>query len=225
MNTTRLKSTLGALLAFLVAYGPEVVTWIGGMATAPQWLRDVAKGLGILIGLLTSKEGVLLLNKFVATPDTQATVPTPSIRPVGKIGAGGFATIPAMVAGFFFAVAGTLILCLTFGGCHNVTPDQFLNATVDCTKTNPEASAELGAVTTCLMGVVAQNPTVCLSGLITDGHFAVDEIACLVAYVAQQNQAKVASGATDTPTLKARQAANDWLSQEHVSIRNTYKGQ
>jgi hypothetical protein len=221
MNTTRLKSTLGALLAFLVAYGPEVVTWVGGMASAPQWLRDVAKGLGIVIGLLTSKEGVLLLNKMVPAP-----TPNAGALPVRTgVGQGGFATIQAMVVGFCIAAATTLTLCLVLSGCHNVTPDQFLNATVDCTKTNPEASAELGAVTTCLMGAVAQNPAVCLTGLITDGHFAVDEIACLVAYVAQQNQAKVATGRYTDDDLRARQAANDFLAKEHISIRNSYQGQ
>jgi len=223
MNTTRLKSTLGALLAFLVAYGPEVVTWIGGMATAPQWLRDVAKGLGILIGLLTSKEGVLLLNKLVPSP-TRATGALPVRTGVGQ---GGFATIPAMFAGFCFAASATLLLCLAIGGCKTspVTPDQFLNATVDCAKVNPEASAALASVETCLVGAIAQNPAVCLSGLVTDVHFAVDEIACLVAYISQQNQAKVAAGRYTDADLKARQAANGWLAQENISIRNTYKGQ
>ena len=68
ITETKLKSTIGFLVAFLVAYGPEVVTWIGGLQTSPQWLRDVAKGLGVLIGVLTSKEGVAILNKFVAMP-------------------------------------------------------------------------------------------------------------------------------------------------------------
>ena len=68
ITQTKLRSTLGFVLAFVVAYGPEVVTWIGGKAAAPQWLRDVAKGLGVLIGVLTSKEGVLLLNKLVPSP-------------------------------------------------------------------------------------------------------------------------------------------------------------
>ena len=225
MNTTKLKSTLGFIAAFLVAYGPEVITWIGGMATAPQWLRDVAKGLGVLIGVLTSKEGVLLLNKLVPVTDPQAAVSTPTIRPVGKIGAGGFATDKAMAIALVVSFVGMMALLLSIApGCHNVTPDQFLNATVDCAKTNPEASAALAQVETCLVGVATSNPAACLAGLLTEGHFVVDEVACDVAYVAQQNQAKVALGKATNDDLRARQAANDWLAQERIRIRNSYPG-
>jgi hypothetical protein len=100
MNRAKLRSTLGFLVAYLVAYGPELVTWIGSMQTAPQWLRDVAKGLGVFIGVLTSKEGVLLVNKLVPVPDIQSSQKTPGIRPTGRIGTGGHAT-PAV----FFLVA------------------------------------------------------------------------------------------------------------------------
>jgi hypothetical protein len=221
MNTARLRSTLGAIVAFIIAFGPDIVTWIGGLETAPQWLRGVSKGLGVLIGILTSKDGVLLLNKLVATPPATSS----GISTKTGVGQGGFATIPAMVAGFFFAAAGTLILCLTLGGCHNVTPDQFFGATVDCAKQNPEASAALAQAETCLVAVVSQNPSACLAGLVTDVHFTVDEVACVVAYIAQLNQAKVATGKYTDDDLRARQAANDFLAKEHISIRNTYKGQ
>lgn len=69
INQTKIRSTIGFVLAFLVAYGPEVVTWIGGMETSPKWLRDVAKGLGVFIGVLTSKNGVPILNWFTKSPD------------------------------------------------------------------------------------------------------------------------------------------------------------
>jgi hypothetical protein len=69
INETKLKSTIGFVLAFLVAYGPDVVTWIGGMETSPKWLRDIAKGLGVLIGVLTSKNGVAILNWFTKSPE------------------------------------------------------------------------------------------------------------------------------------------------------------
>ena len=220
MNTTRLKSTLGFLVALLIAYGPELVAWVGGMDAAPKWLQHAAKVVAVLVGVFTSKEGVLLLNRFGVTPQATGELPVRT-----GVGQGGFATITAMVAGFFFAAAGTLILCLTLGGCHNVTPDQFLNATVDCAKTNPQASAALASVETCLIGAVSQNPAVCLTGLVTEVHFTVDEIACVVAYVAQQNQDKVATGKYTDDDLRARQAANDFLAKEHISIRNTYKGQ
>ena len=69
INETKLKSTIGFILAFLVAYGPEVVTWIGGMEASPKWLRDIAKGLGVFIGVLTSKNGVAILNWFTKSPE------------------------------------------------------------------------------------------------------------------------------------------------------------
>jgi hypothetical protein len=116
-----------------------------------------------------------------------------------------------------------LILALSIPACHDVTPDQFLNATVDCAKQNPEASAALAQVETCLVSAVAGNPSSCLVGLITEGHFAIDEIACVVAYVAQQDQSKVALGTASEADLKARQTATNWLAQEHIKIRNTYR--
>jgi len=65
--------------------------------------------------------------------------------------------------------------------CHNVPADKFLNAVVDCAKVNPQASAALAQVETCLVSAVSGNPAACLSGLITDAHFTVDEVACVVA--------------------------------------------
>jgi hypothetical protein len=114
------------------------------------------------------------------------------------------------------------ILALATSSCHNVTPDQFFGAVVDCAKVNPQGSAALAAASTCLMSVVASNPAACLSGLVTELHFAIDEVACVVAYVAQQSQDKVASGTFSGDDLKARQAANDWLVAERISIRNSY---
>jgi hypothetical protein len=127
-----------------------------------------------------------------------------------------------MVVGFCIAAATTLTLCLVLSGCHNVTPDQFFGATVDCAKVNPEASAALSAASTCLMSVVASNTAACLAGLVTELHFSIDEVSCVVAYISQQQQAKVASGKYTDADLHARQAANDWLIAEHIAIRNTY---
>lgn len=119
---------------------------------------------------------------------------------------------------FVFALAAS-VACPS---CHNVTPDQFLNATVDCAKVNPEGSAALAAASSCLMSVVASNPAACLAGLVTDIHFTVDEVACVVAWISQQNQSKVALGTATNDELRARQAANDWLVKERISIRNSY---
>jgi hypothetical protein len=108
--------------------------------------------------------------------------------------------------------------------CHNVTPDQFYDATVDCAKNNPQSSAALAAVETCLLGVVSQNYSACLSGLVTEGKWSIDEIACLVAWYAEQQNAKVAASTATLEELAARNRANEWLKAEHISIRNSYSG-
>ena len=107
-------------------------------------------------------------------------------------------------------------------GCHNTTPDQFFNAVVDCAKVNPEASAALAQVETCLLGVVSGNYSACMLGLVTEGHFAIDEVACVAAYIAQQENAKVANKTATADDLTMRKAAVDWLAQEHIQIRNSY---
>jgi len=223
MNTTKLKSTLGAIIAFLVAFGPDIVTWLGSLNDAPAWLKGLSKAFGVLIGILTSKEGVLLLNRLAPAPAAGAT-PVAVVRDPQK-GAVGFGPLVAIILGG--ALSG---LCLgaalaLLGGCHNVTPDQFLNASVDCAKVNPEASPALAQVESCLFSAVSGNPAGCLAGLITEGHFVVDEVACIVAWEAQQQNSKVALSAASKEDLAARQAAVNWLQTEHISIRNTYKGQ
>ena len=108
--------------------------------------------------------------------------------------------------------------------CHNVTPDQFFNAVVDCASTNAEASAALSSVETCLVGVVSQNAGICLSGLVTDAHFTIDEVACVVAYIAQQGTTKAATATATPRDISERNAAVDWLNREHISIVNSYPG-
>ena len=106
--------------------------------------------------------------------------------------------------------------------CHNVTPDQFFNATVDCATQNPEASTALQQATNCLVSVISGDPAACLSGLITAGHFTIDEVACVVAYIAQQEQAKVAASTATSTDLEIRRAATSWLVAEKIQIRNSY---
>jgi hypothetical protein len=120
----------------------------------------------------------------------------------------------------------TCLLALAFltpaPACHNVTPDQFWNATVDCAKVNPESSAALGAIETCLLGVVSQDYAVCLSGLVTEGKFTIDEVACVVAALAQRTNVRVSTASATPADLALRKNANDWLAQHNISIRNSY---
>jgi hypothetical protein len=101
-------------------------------------------------------------------------------------------------------------------------PDSIYGAVVDCAKVNPQASAALAAVETCLVGAMAQNYAVCLTGLVTSGHFVIDEVACVVAWYAQQQNGKVAASTATLADLEARSRANAWLANEAIMIRNTY---
>lgn len=118
-----------------------------------------------------------------------------------------------------------VLMCISafpVSACHNVKPDAFAGAVVDCAKVNPEASAALAQVETCLLGVATQNYGACLAGLVTEAHFTVDEITCLVAWVAQQKTAKVGASTASLDDLRVRQNAVDWLARENISIRNSY---
>jgi len=105
--------------------------------------------------------------------------------------------------------------------CHNVPADQFFDAVVDCAKVNPEASAAIAGVETCLLGAVAGNPASCLNGLITEAHFTVDEVACVVAWEAHRQNVAVAEG--DATAVSKRDAASKWLASERIAIRNSYR--
>ena len=117
-----------------------------------------------------------------------------------------------------------LVGALSQASCHNVKPDQFFGAAVDCAKVNPSASAALAQVQTCLLGTLAGNPEVCLAGLVAEVHFTVDEVACVVAWVAQQENQKVAASKATLYDLKVRDNAARWLAAKQIVIRNSYKG-
>lgn len=117
------------------------------------------------------------------------------------------------------------LLAVAFSaGCHNVKPDQFFEATVDCAKVNPDSSAALGAVTTCLVSAVAGNHAACLSGLVTEAKFTVTEVACVVAWVAEQENKKVAISADGPASLEVRNRAIGWMVEKRISVQNTYPG-
>jgi hypothetical protein len=71
-NETKLRATLGAVVAILIAYGPDLVTWLGSLDNAPKWVLLLAKGLGLLVGLCTTGRAVVLLNRFLPA-DIDAT--------------------------------------------------------------------------------------------------------------------------------------------------------
>ena len=207
MNITKLRSTLGFILAFLVAYGPEVVTWIGGMASSPQWLRDVAKGLGVLIGVLTSKDGVLFLNKLVPQSGTQAATPIYSAR-----------VPPAAIVLLFAALA--CASCKT----TPTSPDAFFKQIVTCADSNQANPQAEQAALACLEDVVAGAYVGCLDGLVAGGTWTVDEIACIVRAYAVAEAKKVNRGTATAADTTALQNANAWLKAEQIGFMPTRVG-
>lgn len=184
---------IAAILSALVARATDMTSVLG---IIQKWLPGGQTTAAVISGVL------LLLTK---APVLLATV-TGWIKALKNAGAS------------VVILAGSLLLA----SCHNVTPDQFLNAAVDCAKTNPEGDAALAQVETCLIGAIASNPAACLAGLVTEGHFAVDEVACIVAYVAQQQTTKLARSGASAQDLAVRNLAVSWLVQEHISIINSY---
>jgi hypothetical protein len=179
-----------------------------------------------LVAALIAGCGLLLTNPRLVPivkegmPEAGSSAAPPPVRDASK----GHATPSVLMLISFSLLAVATGVSFT-SSCHNVTPDQFFNATVDCAKVNPEASAALGQAETCLVSAVSGNLGACLNGLITAAHFTVDEVACVVAYIAQQAQTKVALGKYTADDLKERQAATNWLVAEKIQIHNSYPGQ
>jgi len=119
----------------------------------------------------------------------------------------------------------TAFVFLALASCHSTKPDQFFNAIVDCAQVNPATSAALAQVETCLSSTLTGNVSSCLTGLTTELHFTVDEITCVVAYIAQRENTKVAASTAAGPDLQKRNAAAAWLTRENIAIRNSYSRQ
>lgn len=164
---------------------------------------------GALIGACLPSIPGLLQSYVVEKRNTQAGHGTPSL--LFLLAFAGLATF-----------AGTVLTTST-SGCKQTKPDVFFAAVVDCAKINPEASAASAAVITCITAAVSGNPAACLSGLVTGAHFTVDEVACIVAALAKQNDDKV-KATNDPEAARIRDIASDWLVREHIRIANTYAG-
>jgi len=215
-HTTPLPAKIAALIgtAITVLFADQTVqkrittAIIGVAGVAVPMLTYVA--VPLLSGHASTMHGyTVLLNIATCAVGVFVRLQALYPLPVGKV--------TALLFGVSFGAA-----MLGPAACHNVTPDQFLNATVDCSKVNPQTPAVLGAVESCLLGVVTRNPGACLAGLVTDKLFAIGEVACVVAFLSQQADAKVASQSADTPDLVIRKEANNWLSQERIQIVNSY---
>lgn len=74
-SKTKLRSTLSAIIAVLVMFGPDILDALTITDGAPKWVKLVAKGAGLLIGLATSGKAVAILNKFLPADPVPAPKP------------------------------------------------------------------------------------------------------------------------------------------------------
>jgi hypothetical protein len=212
---TKLLAMLGTVLTLVIAdtqkrtAAVNAIVGVAGVAV-PVLLFFVAK---LHPGTMAFEVFTAIVGVFVRLR---------GLKSVPTLQQSGFVRLPVMGL-----LAGLSLTFLALGpgtACHNVTPDQFLDATVDCAKVSPNTSAALSAVETCLLGVVSANYSACLSGLVAEAKWTIDEIACLVAWYAEQQNAKVAASTASLADLEARERANAWLAEKRISIRNSYSG-
>lgn len=174
---------------------------------APAAQQSLAGLGGALVGMILPNVPNALQALVSKPRNTQAGHATPALMLTGAF------VIPALLIG----------LSLPSMSCKQVKPDVFFEAVVDCAKINPESSAASSAVLTCITGAISGNPAACLSGLVTEAHWTVDEVACIVADIAQRENKKVQLNG-DPNALRARDTAVEWLRKEHINIRNSYPG-
>jgi hypothetical protein len=72
INKAKLRSTLSAIIAALVMFGPDILDALSVTDASPKWVKLVAKGLGALVFLATNGKAVAILNKLL--PDDKQTV-------------------------------------------------------------------------------------------------------------------------------------------------------
>jgi hypothetical protein len=112
---------------------------------------------------------------------------------------------------------------LALGGylasCAHTTPGQFKDAVVVCTmenSNNPQAGA---AVLNCLTGAVGGNYAACLSGLVSGGHWLVDEVACVVRRLATESAQRLNAGTASGTDKATLDNANQWLRDNNIRFR------
>ena len=118
-------------------------------------------------------------------------------------------------------LAPILLLVLTVSCITAPTkPDSFFQTIVTCTKDNSQSPQAGAAVLQCLTGAISGNYTACLAGLVTEGHWAVDEIACLVRSYATTSAVRLNSGTPDASDRVVLDNANAWLRAEQIQFRS-----
>lgn len=65
VNKAKLRSTALAVIALLVAFGPDILSFLQLGPDSPSWTHKLAKALGVLIAVATNGKAVLLINKLL----------------------------------------------------------------------------------------------------------------------------------------------------------------
>jgi hypothetical protein len=121
-----------------------------------------------------------------------------------------------MLSRFFLFVA---LVCSLSCGSVKPTPDQFLNAVVDCSTVNPANPEASAAIFACLASAVAGNPAACLAGLLAGGQWTAAEIACVVRRFGSDANQKALNGSASPGDLAVADAARNWIRSENLGYR------
>ena len=106
-----------------------------------------------------------------------------------------------------------------FAACAHTTPGQFKDALVTCTQENSNNTQALAAVGNCLTGALAGDYVSCLSGLVSAGHWTVDEIACVVRKLATDSAQRLNAGTSTSSDRSTLDNANRWLRDNNIRFR------
>jgi len=115
------------------------------------------------------------------------------------------------------------IVGLTLGtvaaNCAHTTPGTFTNAVVTCTMENSNNAQASAAVVNCLVGAAVGNYTACLSGLVSAGHWTVDEVACIVRRLATESAQRLNAGTSTDSDRVTLDNANKFLRDNSIKFR------
>ena len=103
--------------------------------------------------------------------------------------------------------------------CAHMTPTEFKDALVTCTQENTNNAQALAAVGNCLTGALAGNYAACLSGLVTELKWTIDEVACMVRKLATESAQRINAGQATDADRTVLDNANQWLKDNQIRFR------
>jgi hypothetical protein len=103
--------------------------------------------------------------------------------------------------------------------CAHTTAGQFKDAVVVCTMENSNNAQAGAAVVSCLTAAVGGDYAGCLAGLVSVGHWSVDEVACIVRRLATESAQRINSGTSTTEDGRVLSSANQWLRDNQIRFK------